>query len=1160
MTVTKTHEPKGDGRSYRMDDRYHAGDQPALLTGVQAIARALIEQRARDRARGHHAAIFVSGYQGSPLGGLDSLLASIPDLEKDHQIHLNPGVNEELAATAVWGTQLSLPDETRSVDGVVGVWYGKGPGLDRASDAIRHANMYGTDPRGGVVAFVGDDPSSKSSTLPYASDATLAALNMPFFSPRNGEEVILHTLAAVELSRRSGCWVGVKILADVADGVWTVARDFQALQFQVPAVVWEGRPWSYLQRHVRTPAQSLLVEADLIGPRWAAVEAFLAANNLDDLRPATPAARFGILGSGVAIDSAIQALADLGLDAEAVAAHGIRVMRVASPYPLDRLRLEEFASGLEKVLVVEEKGPLVERQVKDILYGLSDHPTVVGKKDEQRSPLVPAEGELVAERLYGPLTRFLGDSVPLRRPVSRRPLELLPIQRVPYFCSGCPHNTSTVVPDGSIAGGGIGCHTLASISAREDSAITGWTQMGGEGAQWIGQAKWSSHRHIFQNVGDGTFFHSGQLAVQAGVAAGVDITYKVLYNSAVAMTGAQDPQGGLPVPALVRKLLAEGVKRVIVCADEPERYRGVRMPRGCAVWPRERLDEAQRTLRDVEGVTVLVYDQQCAANARRLRKRGKLAPRPTKVVINQDVCEGCGDCGVKSNCLSVQPVETEFGRKTRIDQTTCNTDYSCLNGDCPSFVTVKPDHRASAGTRRAQGRPPAAPAVPDVPTQRKDTNVFLAGIGGTGIVTVNQIIATAALTTGYEVLGLDQTGLSQKAGPVVSHLRLVAGDEAPTNRVSPGAADLFLAFDLLVGADPKNAVRTDPEVTAVVASTSMTPTGDMVADPRLSYPDTDLLLARLGRTAQNMLSLDALAIAQQLFGSIESANLLLVGAAHQIGKLPIPAAAIEKAITLNGVAVQANISAFRWGRALAVDPGLAPTRPSPKRTRGSAELERRIEASGTQGETRRLLTVRAPRLEAYQNAKLALGYIDAVTDAWRAEQALGSGTDFSEAVASNLYKLLAYKDEYEVARLLTAPEFLDTVHAQAGPGRVYFNLHPPILRAMGMERKIQLGPWFRPAMRLLARFKFVRGTWFDPFGHTALRRLERRLASDYREQVKTLASGLSPGTYDVAVRLASLPGQLRGYEDIKAASAVTYERDLQALQSQWLRLTTAQAK
>lgn len=1149
MTVAMHDRAAPDPAAYRLEDRYEVGGGRSLLTGVQAIARALIELRARDAARGRDVAVFVSGYQGSPLGGLDSLLESIPRLRENHRIHLTPGVNEELAATSVWGTQLPLPDDKRTVDGVVGVWYGKGPGLDRASDAIRHANMYGTDPGGGVVAFVGDDPSSKSSTLPYASDATLAALNMPFFTPRNAEEVILHTLAAVELSRFSGCWVGVKVLSDVADGMWTVARDFQSLEFERPLVEWEGRPWTYAQRPVRTPSESLRVESDLVGPRWAAAESFLAANDLDTVRPATAPAVLGIMGSGTAIDAAVQAFRDLGVDHEALSRGGIRLMDVAAPYPLARERVAAFADGLEKILVVEEKSPVIERQIKDLLYAHPDRPAIVGKRDESGAVLVPADGELVAERLYGPVRRFVGDRVQFTsRPARRVTLDLLSVQRTPYFCSGCPHNTSTVVPDGSVAGGGIGCHTLASVSSRQDSAITGWTQMGGEGAQWIGQAAWSSHRHIFQNVGDGTFFHSGQLAVQAAIAAGVNITYKVLYNSAVAMTGAQDPQAALPVPALSRKLLAEGVTRIVVCADEPERYRRIRMPRGSVVWPRERLDEAQRLLRDVEGVTVLVYDQQCAANARRMRKRGKLEPRPTRVVINPEVCEGCGDCGVKSNCLSVQPVETELGRKTSIEQTSCNSDYSCLRGDCPSFVTVT--DAPTPTKRRSKRTVPTAPKVPDLDVELTDSNVFMAGIGGTGIVTVSQVIATAAMSAGYEVRGLDQTGLSQKAGPVVSHLRLVVDADAPANRVSEQAADLYLAFDLLVAADAKNAARTGTEKTMVIASTSATPTGDMVADASITYPDTDLLLERLRGGSKRVVDFDALALAEELFGSTQTANLLLVGAAYQAGSLPIPAQAIEAAITLNGVAVDTNIAAFRWGRAIVADPGSLPTRAETAKKDPSSRTQEALAASGIGGETLRITTDRAARLESYQGTALARSYVGVVARAWSAERAVGVATAFSEQVARNFYKLAAYKDEYEVARLLTAPDALAAVHAEAGPGKLRFNLHPPTLRALGLGKKIQLGPWFHPVMRLLATLKFVRGHWFDPFGHTAVRRLERRLVSEYAAVVQELTTSLSPTTYEISTRIAALPDTVRGYEDVKVKSAEAYEFELRALRAE----------
>src|SRR5271167_1397601 len=677
--------------------RYRVSSGPVLLTGVQAIARQLVEQHQRDARAGKHVAIFVSGYQGSPLAGLDQLLASLPELASDHHVRLVPGVNEELAATSVWGSQLELPRGARSYDGVVGVWYGKGPGLDRASDALRHAAMYGAHPAGGALVLVGDDPAAKSSSVPAASERTLAALSMPIFFPRNAEEIVAFGLYGIALSRASGCWPALKIVADVADGLWTLDRDFADFDIVVPAIEWDGRPWTYRQRVLAAPPDSVLAEADLYGPRWAMVETFNAANDIDAIEVDPATAWLGIVAVGTAYDSVREALVDLGLDEADLLRCGIRILRVGMPYPLGADKVVRLARDVEQVLVIEDKTAFVEIQVKDILYGRASAPDVLGKRDSQGDRLIPPDGELTAARLTGPLRRVLRDRVALSTPPPPSlELTVLPTKRTAYFCSGCPHNRSTAVPEGSLAGGGIGCHTLVTMSARTDSQVTGLTQMGGEGAQWIGQAPFTDIGHIFQNIGDGTYFHSGQLAVQACVAAGVNITYKILFNSAVAMTGAQDVQAGLTVPELTHKLAADGVTNVIVCADEPERHKGARFATGVQVWHRDRLDEAQRVLRDTKGVTVLIYDQQCAAEARRKRKRGTLPVRRTRVVINEPVCEGCGDCGVKSNCLSVQPVDTEFGRKTRIDQTTCNTDYSCLDGDCPSFVTVElPRSRAA---------------------------------------------------------------------------------------------------------------------------------------------------------------------------------------------------------------------------------------------------------------------------------------------------------------------------------------------------------------------------------------------------------------------------------------------------------------------------------
>ena len=1131
--------------------RYRASSGPVLLTGVQAIARLLVEQHIRDQRAHKDVATFVSGYQGSPLAGLDQLLASLPELRTGHHVKLVPGMNEELAATSVWGSQLELPSGTRSHDGVIGVWYGKGPGLDRASDALRHAAMYGANPNGGALALVGDDPAAKSSSVPAASERSLAALSMPIFFPRNAEEVVAFGLYAIALSRASGCWPAMKIVADVADGLWTLDRDFANFDITVPTIEWEGRPWTYRQRVLAAPPDSVLAEADLYGPRWAMVEAFNAANDIDAIEVDPADAWLGIVAVGTAYDSVREALVELGLSEARLYSAGIRILRVGMPYPLGADKVIRLARGVEQVLVVEDKTAFVEAQVKDALYGRSDCPQVFGKRDAERRNLIPPDGELTAARLIAPLRRVLRERVTLSAPPPPSlELTVLPTKRTAYFCSGCPHNRSTAVPEGSLAGGGIGCHTLVTMSARTDSQVTGLTQMGGEGAQWIGQSPFTDVDHIFQNVGDGTYFHSGQLAVQACVAAGVNITYKILFNSAVAMTGAQDVEAGLTVPQLTHKLVADGATRIIVCADEPERHKGATFAPGVQVWHRDRLDEAQRVLRDTKGVTVLIYDQHCAADARRKRKRGAMPVRRTRVVINEAVCEGCGDCGVKSNCLSVQPVETEFGRKTRIDQTTCNTDYSCLDGDCPSFVTVEVPDQPSK-----QARPPV-PTPPEVadPAQRPITgihNIFLAGIGGTGIVTVNQVLGMAALRAGLHVEGLDQTGLSQKAGPVTSHLRLSAVAIERSNRVSPGAADCVLAFDLLTAVDARNVGYGDPNRTAAVASTSRTPTGEMVYDGAVEYPSDADLLSRLDVRSKTLTAFDALTAANTLFGNTLSANFLLVGAAYQAGGLPIPAAAIEEAIAINGVAVGANQAAFRWGRVAVADPSAfrAATQPPNQVSRSDTVVPTHLLGScPVTGETRTLLERRAAGLVAYQGDRIAAKYIEFVTEVWVQERCVTERTDLSEAVARGLHKLTAYKDEYEVARMLTDPAFIETVRREVpGGADLTYKLHPPVLKALGRKKKIGMRPASHGALRVLAKGRVLRGTWLDPFGHTRMRRLERGLLTHYQDMVGGLVANLSAESYDTAVAAASAPDLVRGYEDVKLRNVELYVERLSEL-------------
>lgn len=1122
--------------------RYRPASVPVLLTGVQAIARLLVEQHTRDRRNGHRVATMVSGYQGSPLAGLDKLLSGLSHLRIDHDVHLVPGVNEELAATSIWGSQQELPQGNRSHDGVIGVWYGKGPGLDRASDALRHAAMYGAHPRGGVLALVGDDPAAKSSSVPAASERTLAALSMPILFPRNATEIVGFGMHAVALSRVSGCFPAVKLVADVADGLWTLEDDFTEFDISIPVLQWQGRPWSYRQRVLAAPPDSVLAEADLYGPRWAMVESFNAANDIDRIEVDTTDAWLGVIAVGTAYDTLLEALATLGLPRDELRRRGIRILRVGMPYPLGPDKVRRLARGVEQVLVVEDKTAFVETQVKDILYGPAA-PQVVGKRDHEGQRLIPPDGELTVARLLGPLRKTLENRVPLATSEAPRlNLTVLPTKRTAHFCSGCPHNRSTTVPEGSLAGGGIGCHTLVTMSTRTDSQVTGLTQMGGEGAQWIGQAPFTDVDHIFQNIGDGTFFHSGQLAVQACVAAGVNITYKILYNSAVAMTGAQRVEGGLSVPALTHKLIADGVTHIIVCSDEPGRHRGASFGPGTEVWHRDRLDEAQRTLRDIKGVTVLIYDQECAAEARRKRKRDKLSASTTRVVINEAVCEGCGDCGVKSNCLSVQPVDTDLGRKTRIDQASCNADYSCLEGNCPSFVTVRVRGNES-GTRRAIPAPPTVDE-PALPAVEETFNVFLAGIGGTGIVTVNQVLATAALRAGMRAEGLDQTGLSQKAGPVTSHLRLSANVTDASNRLSPHSAHCFLAFDLLTAVDSRNIVHAGPERTVAVASTSKTPTGTMIHDPTVTYPETTELLSRLDLCTRSLFAFDALGAAQVLFGDTAVANLLLVGAAYQQGALPIPATAIEEAIYINGVDVNANVAAFRWGRVAVADgPAFAraTTAAGAARQQYSAAVGRLLGGTEISGEVRDTLQRRGEDLFDYQGTRQARRLIALVDRTWHAERLVTHRTNLTEAVVTYFFKLLAYKDEYEVARLLTDPAFADAVSAQVpGAHATTYQLHPPILKALGRKKKIGLGPRSHFILRVIAKGRFLRGHWLDPFGHTAIRRLERRLIDHYEAMIGSLIEELTTDNYETATTAACAADIVRGYEEVKLANIVRY--------------------
>jgi indolepyruvate ferredoxin oxidoreductase len=861
----------------------------------------------------------------------------------------------------------------------------------------------------------------------------------------------------------------------------------------------------------------------------------------------TPDAWLGILTTGKTYYDVRQALAELGLPEAALRRYGIRILKMGMLFPMEPRIVREFARGLQEVLVIEEKRGFLELFAKEVLYAWPDRPQIVGKFDEEERPLVPVVAELDADLIARVVAKRLArklriESVEARiqhlDDLKRQPRSLT-LQRTAFFCSGCPHNRSTVIPEGSVAAAGIGCHGMA---MGMDRGIIGVTQMGGEGAQWIGVAPFTGTPHLFQNIGDGTLFHSGSLAVNYAVAAGVNVTYKILYNSAVAMTGGQDAAGALPIPALTRRLEAEGVKRIIITTDAPDKYKGVTIPANAEVWHRDRVLEAQSLLAGVPGVTVLIHDQQCAAEKRRLRKRGKLLDPAMRVYINERVCEGCGDCGKKSNCMSVQPVETEFGRKTQIHQSSCNKDYSCLLGDCPSFLTVEPQGQPRRSGRRLTPVDVELPE-PALKVPADDFALHMMGIGGTGVVTVNQILGTAALLDGKHVRGLDQTGLSQKGGPVVSDLKLSAQPIDLANKVSAGGADLYLGFDLLVAADPANLDKADPGRTVAVISTSRIPTGQMVADKGVHFPELANLLMSIDRVTRKdpNVYVDAMAMAEALFDDHMAANPIMMGAAYQAGALPISAESIERAIRLNGVAVEMNLLAFRWGRTAVVDSKYVEA--AVKRATGkvieaavlSPEDRRLVDSAGASGDLLQLLEMRVPDLRQYQNADYARRYVDFVKRVAQEEQRKVPGrVGVSLAVARHLHKLMAYKDEYEVARLHLDPAIRTEIEAKwGGPVRLSWHLHPPLLRALGLKKKVRLGEWFAPAFRALRAMKGLRGTALDVFGYAPVRRVERQLIDEYRGLIETVLTKLSPANHDVAVAIALLPDEIRGYEQIK---------------------------
>jgi indolepyruvate ferredoxin oxidoreductase len=1128
-------------KAVALDDKYALEQGRVYLTGTQALVRLPMLQRQRDAAAGRNTAGFISGYRGSPLGGLDQALwRARAFIDKNH-IRFQPAINEEMAATAVWGSQQVGLFPGAKYDGVFALWYGKGPGVDRSGDALKHGNAAGSAAQGGVLLLAGDDHTCKSSTLAHQSEFAFVDALIPVLNPSGVQEMLDFGLYGWAMSRYSGCWVAMKTIAEMVDSSAVVAIDPARVAIALPEDF--ALPAGGL--NIRWPDPPLDQEDRLHRWKLAAARAFARANRLDRIVLDSRQPRLGVIATGKSYLDLRQALDDLGLDDQEAARLGLRLYKVALSWPLDGAGLRHFAEGLEEILVVEEKRALIEDQVKQELYDLpaARRLRVIGKFDEEGKWLLPSTGELtpdqIARALGGRLARFgamprLAERLAIINARVQQQGNVVPFVRTPYFCPGCPHNSSTKVPEGSRALAGIGCHYLAQFM---DRATATFTQMGGEGVPWIGQAPFTETPHVFANLGDGTYTHSGVLAIRAAVAAGVNITYKILFNDAVAMTGGQPIDGGLDVPALTRQLAAEGVRPIVVVTDEPGKYAAnIGFAPGTKIHHRADLDTVQRELRAVPGVSALVYDQTCAAEKRRRRKRGRFPDPPRRVFINDLVCEGCGDCSQTSNCLAVVPIETEFGRKRAIDQSNCNKDFSCLDGFCPSFVTVHGGgvKKPRPGDLSEEGFPPLP--EPARPALDRPYGILVTGIGGTGIVTIGALLGMAAHLEDKGCTVLDMTGLAQKGGAVTSHIRIARGQDAlHAVRIAAGGADLLLGCDLVVSAGAEALSRLDKDKSRAVVNTQETMTGEFTRQPDLAFPGGELrrdIAAAVG--AERAEFIDATRLATALFGDAIATNPFLLGYAYQKGLVPLSAAAIERAIELNAVAVELNRGAFRWGRRAAADPDFVTARALPA---AAVPDSHRLSATLDEAVARRVAF-----LTDYQDAAWAERYRARITRIRERESAVVPGSEaLARAVARALFKLMAYKDEYEVARLYAESDFLQRVAEQfEGPYELRFHLAPPLLGdrdpATGHLKKREFGPRMLAAFRVLARLRRLRGTPFDIFGRSPERRMERRLIAEYESVLDEILAGLTPANHALAVELAALPLDIRGFGHVKEAN------------------------
>jgi indolepyruvate ferredoxin oxidoreductase len=1120
-----------------LGDKYDLGESHVFVTGYQALIRVCLMQKERDRRAGLNTAGYVTGYRGSPLGGLDQQFIKAGRHLAKYDIRFQPGLNEDLAATAVWGSQQAELRGEGKYDGVFAIWYGKGPGVDRTGDVFRHANFAGTSRHGGVLALMGDDHTAESSTTAHQSEYHFIDVMIPILNPAGVQEFLDYGLYGWAMSRFCGTWVALKCMHETVESTAVVDGSLERVKIVIPDDF--RMPEGGL--NVRLVDTILGMEARLHDYKRDAMLAFVRANKLN--RYITSGGRnpkIGIITTGKSYLDVRQAFDELDIDEVKCNELGLRVYKVACPWPLSQLELKEFANGLDLIIVVEEKRSLIEVQVREELYGTANQPVCIGKKDERGEWLFPVKGALdpnevaitIGERLlkYAPNEAIAAHVSRLKEAQRGLAAGADIAVRTPYFCSGCPHNTSTRVPEGMRAYAGIGCHFMAQWM---DRSTLGYTQMGGEGANWIGEAPFSTRNHVFQNLGDGTYNHSGYLAIRAAVAAGVNITYKILFNDAVAMTGGQANEGGLTVPQIARQVAAEGVQRVVVVTDEPWKYPSdTDWPRGLTIHHRDELMRVQSELAAITGVTALIYDQTCAAEKRRRRKRG-LYPDPDKrVIINELVCEGCGDCGVQSNCVSVQPLETEFGRKRTIDQSSCNKDFSCIKGFCPSFVTVhggKPKKGAGIAVTR---EPPSLPE-PAPPAIERTYGIIVTGIGGTGVVTIGGVLGMAAHLEGKGVGIIDMAGLAQKGGAVYSHMRIAERlEDIHAIRVAARSADLVLGGDVVVAGNKKILAAVKPGSTRMIVNLAEILPGDFARNADFSLPTERLkraIVASAGRG--NCHFVDATRIASALFGNSIGANFFLVGYAYQIGALPLSAAAIEKAIELNGEAVEMNRAAFRWGRYAAIDLADVETLIKPKEEDPARRLSQTLDET---------IERRVEFLTAYQNARYAARYRTMVDKVRAAESARTPGNSgLAEAVARYLFKLMAYKDEYEVARLYTDGSFLRQVANELEGDNLRFEFHlaPPLLaprdKETGQLKKMSFGPWILQAFRMLASLRFLRGTPLDPFGWTAERRTERALIADYRRMLDEILAGLRPNNHNLAVALATVPEKIRGFGHVK---------------------------